>query len=58
MSSGGKQIFKDELTITRDKSATTSRAGGMRKAPRRGRGYALLVVADLGKEFWLHVTFS
>jgi hypothetical protein len=26
------------------KSATTSRAGGMRQAPRRGRGYALLVV--------------
>jgi len=29
------------------KSATTSRAGGMRKAPRRGRGHAQLVVADL-----------
>jgi hypothetical protein len=29
----------------------------MRKAPRRGRGYALLVVADLQKEFWLHVTY-
>jgi hypothetical protein len=28
------------------KSATTSRAGGMRKAPRRNRGHALLVVAD------------
>jgi len=28
-------------------SATTSRAGGMRMAPRRGLGHALLVVADL-----------
>jgi hypothetical protein len=28
------------------KSATTSRGGGMRMAPRRGRGRALLVVAD------------
>ncbi len=28
-------------------SATTSRAGGMRQVPRRDRGYALLVVADL-----------
>jgi hypothetical protein len=39
------------------KSATTSRAGGMRKSPRRGRGHALLVVADLQKEFWLQFTF-
>ena len=29
------------------KSATTNRAGGMRKAPRRGRRHALLLVADL-----------
>jgi len=28
-------------------SATTSRAAGMRKAPGRGRGNALLVIADL-----------
>jgi hypothetical protein len=28
-------------------SATTSRAGGMRMAPGRGRGHALLLVADL-----------
>jgi hypothetical protein len=33
--------------IVECKSATTSRAGGMRQAPRRGRGHALLVVADL-----------
>jgi hypothetical protein len=31
----------------RPKSATTSRAGGMRQPPRRGRGHAMLVVADL-----------
>ena len=30
----------------KSKSATASRAGGMRMAPRRGRGHALLVVAD------------
>jgi hypothetical protein len=29
----------------------------MKKASRRGRGRALLLVADLQKEFWLHVTF-
>ena len=32
---------------TSHKSAITSRAGGMRKAPGRGRGHALLVIADL-----------
>ena len=30
----------------------------MRMAPRRGRGHALLVVADLKKEFLLYVAFS
>jgi hypothetical protein len=28
-------------------SATSSRTGGMKKAPRRSRGHALLVVADM-----------
>ena len=37
------------------KSATTSRAGGMRKAP--GKGHALLLLADLYKELWLRDTF-
>jgi len=40
---------KDKVSIIQSfaapKSATTSRAGGIRKAP--GRGQALLVVADL-----------
>jgi hypothetical protein len=36
----------------RIKSSTTSRSGGLRKAPLRGRGYALLVAADfIEKEF-------
>jgi hypothetical protein len=35
------------MHIAYEISATTSSAGGMRKAPRRGRGHALLVVADL-----------
>ncbi len=41
------------MLFNAQKSATTSRAGGMRKAPGRGRGLALLVVADFCKEFWL-----
>jgi hypothetical protein len=36
-----------DAAFTVHKSATTSRAGGMRQVPRRDRGYALLVVADL-----------
>jgi hypothetical protein len=43
----GEAIIKKSFPENKDKSATTSRAGGMRKAPRRGRGNALLVVADL-----------
>ena len=31
------------------KSVTTSRTGGMRKAPGRGRDHALLVVADFSE---------
>jgi hypothetical protein len=38
-------------------SATNSRSGGMSKTPGRGQGHALLAIADLKKEFWLHVTF-
>ena len=34
------------------KSATTDRAGGMRKAPGRGRIQALLVIADLSQVAW------
>ena len=33
--------------MTMTKSATTSRAGGVRRAPRRGRNHALLVIADI-----------
>ncbi len=29
------------------KSAITGKAGGLRKAPRKGRNHALLVVADI-----------
>ena len=36
----------DVPALSKEESATTGRAGGMRKAPRRGRGHALLVVAD------------
>jgi hypothetical protein len=43
-STGMTEVFKPKKN---KKSATTSRAGGMRQAPRRGRGHALLVVADL-----------
>jgi hypothetical protein len=41
-----KKAFDERLLI---KSATTSRAGGLRKAP--GRDLPLLVVADFSKEF-------
>jgi hypothetical protein len=34
------------------------RAGGMRRTLQRDRNHALLVIADLRKEFWLNVTFS
>ncbi len=37
----------EELDALAKESATTSRAGGMGMAPRRGRDHALLVVADL-----------
>ncbi len=40
------------------KSATTSKAGGLRKAPRSGQSHALLVVADfIKKEFWFRYAF-
>jgi len=45
----GRQAQLEKKIAQVRQSATTSRAGGMRKAPRRG--LALLVVADLGQEF-------
>jgi uncharacterized protein YjbI with pentapeptide repeats len=56
---GAKNLSIEQLsevkTLHKAKSATTSRAGCMWKAP--GRGHTLLVVADLYKEFWLRDTF-
>ncbi len=37
---------RQENELQLSQSATTSGAGGMRMAPRRGRDHALLVVAD------------
>jgi hypothetical protein len=45
----GELINQENINakFNEEKSATTSRAGDMRQVPRRDRGYALLVVADL-----------